>query len=111
MTLTGVLDRETIKVSSARRATANAISGHNIKRKAISRSIPSSVPPSLKASGSLPFLATDSRDGAVLEREPSVVHDSTMLNLGAVETTWTPVERALRVFGRHGYAVSNLNRG
>jgi hypothetical protein len=87
MTLTGVLARETIKVSSARLATANAISGNNIKREAMSRSIPSSVPPSLKASGLLAFLATDSRDGAVLEREPSVVHDSPMLNLGAVEIT------------------------
>jgi hypothetical protein len=111
MTLSGVLDRETINVSAARLATANAIRGNNIKREAMSRSIPSSVPPSLKASGLLPFLATDSRDGAVLEREPSVVHDSPMLNLGAVETRWTPVERALCVFGRHGYAVSNLDRG
>jgi hypothetical protein len=111
MTPTGVLDRETIKVSSARLATANAISGNNMKGEAKSRSIPSSVPPSLKASGLLPFLASDSRDGAALEGEPNVVHDSAMLNLGAVETTWTPVERALCVFGRHGYAVSNLNRG
>jgi hypothetical protein len=44
MTLTGVLDRETIKVSSARLATANAIRDNNIKREAMSRSIPSSLP-------------------------------------------------------------------
>jgi hypothetical protein len=49
MTLIGVVDRETIKVSSARLATANAISGNKIKRKAMARSIPSSVPPSLKS--------------------------------------------------------------
>jgi hypothetical protein len=49
MTLTGVLDRETIKVSSARLAAANAISGNEIKREAMVRSIPSSGPASLKS--------------------------------------------------------------
>jgi hypothetical protein len=48
MTLTGLLDRETIKVSSARLATAGALSGNKIKREAMARSIPSSRPASRK---------------------------------------------------------------
>jgi hypothetical protein len=49
MTLTGLLDRETIKVSSANLATAGATRGNKIKREAMARSIPSSRPASLKS--------------------------------------------------------------
>jgi hypothetical protein len=60
MTLTGVLDSETINVSSARLATAKAIRGNNIKREAMSRSIFAEQERYRGRAGNLPYLTLDS---------------------------------------------------